>query len=132
MNLKQQIEEWEKTKKEISPWPWAEINAGDIVDSKEKQVILSFHHNESLQYRLGKNAEVNLSFIVSAPENYDAALQALKEAAEIMDKIGLEENEVNATLVKPTESDVELKILNAYLKDFWSAPRRWLKKWGFE
>lgn len=44
MNLKEKIEEWEKTKHEISPWPWAEISSGDIVDSKEKQVILSFHH----------------------------------------------------------------------------------------
>jgi hypothetical protein len=65
-------------------------------------------------------------------QTVDSFIQALKEAAGIMDKIGLEENEVNATLVKPTESDIEQKILNAYLKDFWSAPRRWLKKWGFE
>lgn len=109
MNLKQKIEEWEKTKKEISPWPWAEINAGDIVDSKEKQVILSFHHNESLQYRLGKNAEVNLSFITSAPENYDAAMQALKEAAFIL----------------KVHSDFSEK--NEHCPD-----RDWLKKWGFE
>ena len=113
MNLKQKIEEWEKTKKEISPWPWAEINAGDIVDSKEKQVILSFHHNESLQNRLGKNAEVNLSFITSAPENYDAALQALKEAAEVIKHILFHED---------------------YMFDFESNEKMkgWLKKWGFE
>lgn len=111
MNLKEKIEEWEKTKHEISPWPWAEISAGDILDSKEKQVILSFHHNESLQYRLGKNAEVNLSFITSAPENYDAAMQALKEAAEVIDG-----------LMGHPETECPCPVL----------AKRWRKKWGFE
>lgn len=105
MNLKQKIEEWE------------------IKESRNK--LLSWEGGQHPYF-------IHENFLIDSSKNYNEIMQALKEAAEIMDKIGLEENEVNATLVKPTESDVELKILNAYLKDFWSAPRRWRKKWGFE
>lgn len=74
MNIKDQIENWRKTKNEISPWPWIQEKNSGIYPDKSSIPPVAFEVYNPADH----------SFIASAPQNYDQAMQALDEVYRIL------------------------------------------------
>ena len=98
MNIKEQIEEWKKVKDKISIWPWC---ANFTFNKNHELKELSICSESNLQ-EIQMN-EDDVRFLAFIPQNYDQAMQALEEAAKVLQWFK-EENDVYD----------------------------WLEKWGFE
>ena len=110
MNLKQKIEEWEKTKKEISPWPWATDYVNEHPTFMNCQRVISKNPEiEVAAISSDIESKADTYFISCAPENYDVAMQALKESFDFI---------INCT----EETIHNLPIVQQQI----------LRKWGFE
>lgn len=104
-SLSEIMGEWEKIKNEISSFPWG-VENGNTADDAEYLTDADGNIINSCFDSFDKN--VDRRFVLDAPKNYDLAMQALKEAVE---------------LVK------EVRDCGAHRHNY---AQDWLRKYGFE
>lgn len=99
-SLAEMMGEWEILKEKISSFPWVKYKQGTIyrignthVDTRSplnpdqtKRGAKRICYMNVAQGRDDRNKQIetDLNFITTAPQNYDLAMQALKEAVEIL------------------------------------------------